>query len=1111
MSDILRDTFPGLVPITGSSDGGWDGAVANGKAETFPLLTTIGDLRSNLSKNLNSLAKEPRGPRKIILATSRRVTPLNRQKLKDFATERGFSLVQVFDQEAVADRLYFDAGWCKRLLGIAGTPSPLTHVPASHRPSLEIDLLGREADVEWLTSTSGDRVLAGQPGSGKSYLLQTLIRRRWDALFLARADEAAIAEAIRRQRPSVVIVDDAHADSEPTRIATLARLREIADFSIVATTWEGRRDQVANSLGRVSEARVRKLEPLARTQILEIFKRVGVMASDEFLRVMVDQAGNRPGLAVTIATLWLQGLWRDVLEGKALSRELLIRFRELLGRDVEVVLAAFSLGGEGGMRMEDMADWMHMSLPDLWQVTTELAMGGVLSELGGSALAVRPRQLRSALIQAVFFPQAAPKLDYRPLLERSPLPDRAVLALVDAYALGAAVPAEELRSLIVRSGSRHAWESLAWTREDDALWVLENYAGDVVDVMRGALERAPREAVRRIFGRADEAVRSGQGQPDQAMNLLREWVQDRAAGAQEGIRRRRLVAQASREFLLAGGHRGLGAQGIAIALSPSMKGSSIDPALGDTLTLRFSLLPRESLPQIREIWDDVLPSLLETVGVREIDRASFQDLHSTLRNWIQPEHAAMGAAISEDTRAAMRDVAAQMLLDLRPLAAGRPAVAAELKRLAARIGVELEMPRDPVFELLYPEADASFEARQLREDSQQAAFKDLAADWARRPPPEVATLVSFYQREAETIGHGWIPTLPELCRALAAAVDEPESWLEAFLEHDPRGTLAAPFLERIVTSGRTGWERQVARCLDLRSLAWTATALMFQHPSPPPALLDRAIERAEGFPSLVDTLCLRREVPLPTLRLLLRLPRWETAFTAAVGEWASEPQGKVRQEVIDDWRTAVLNAKTADYEDAPDARENQYWLGVILAKDGDLALEWLRARLLDDDKPLYFMDDSPFARAVTALERPGKLRLLRELDPHPIARSLVPRLIGGDLVLYETLLADDRLSDLHLEPLRARPEGDWIALAEAALSRGYDPRAVAGASLSSSHLHSGSGLEYWIGWDEAFAALEKHDNSGLGEVGQAGREMASGAIAQARQRQTHFELRGFHG
>ena len=83
-----------------------------------------------------------------------------------------------------------------------------------------------------------------------------------------------------------------------------------------------------------------------------------------------------------------------------------------------MVLGAFSLGGDRGMGMEEVREWIGMDRAEFHRVTSGLAAGGVLSQVDKDRLSVLPRQLRSALLRSVFFD--GPSLPYLKLLDRVP-------------------------------------------------------------------------------------------------------------------------------------------------------------------------------------------------------------------------------------------------------------------------------------------------------------------------------------------------------------------------------------------------------------------------------------------------------------------------------------------------------------------------------------------------------------------------------------------------------------------------------------------------------------------------------------------------------------------
>jgi hypothetical protein len=321
-SDLLRREYPTLVPIPGGSDGGMDGVT--GDPGPFLVSTTSPDVIGNLTSSLNSYLKNGSLRRSVVLATSQELSKRKRENLEKRARKLGLHLRQIYSQAAIADRLYHEPRWCKELLGLTGRPSALTVIPKTERPLLDHTLVGREADLAWLRQGRGDRQLVGAPGSGKTFLLRSLALEGL-ALFLVDSDKAAIANAVRSQKPTAIIVDDAHLDLGVLSVLRQLRQEIGAEFDILATSWAGDKEKVAVALN-LTESQIREIDLLTRDEIVEVIKNAGLVGPVELIREIVNQSEGRPGLAITLTLLPNRGCARGSLWGGPESRiELRIR------------------------------------------------------------------------------------------------------------------------------------------------------------------------------------------------------------------------------------------------------------------------------------------------------------------------------------------------------------------------------------------------------------------------------------------------------------------------------------------------------------------------------------------------------------------------------------------------------------------------------------------------------------------------------------------------------------------------------------------------------------------------------------------------------------------
>lgn len=1117
--DLLRDVYPYLVPIPGGDDAGMDGAIADGEGEAYPLVATTDQSPiRNLTRSLDSYSEAGGERRKVVMATSTELSPRQRRNLEERAREQGFTLVQLFEQRALADRFYRCSRWAKELLGVTGRPAALSAVPVSRRPLREdVELIGRSDDLAWLRDTPGDRILVGQPGSGKTFLALQLVREG-QALFLTDDDSTNIANAVRDLEPSVIVVDDAHVDLG--QLEELHRLRrEVhADFEILAITWPGQEDDVAAALGELPSSQIRKLEGLTRREIVEVLHGLGIRLPDDdpHLRHLVAQTANKPGLAVTLGSLWLRGEWGDIVSGRAIRQSLIPTLKRVLEADPVPLLACFALGGAGGVEMEVVREFLELDRNTMHRRTTAASHGGVLTvnrySRDRQCLVVEPEALRAPLLQEVFFGDG-PTLPWRDLLGRVEDRSAAIDGLATAAFRGMEIPRDELRGLVGAAGTARAWEELAYLDEGEARWVLEN-SPRLKDVANACLERAPRHTVQRLLEEAAQGpTESGnQGHQEWPLQLLREWVQeltDDSVFVEQSLARRRLVIEEALCSVDRDEGRRVALHACFVALTPKLYRTRL--AFSNTRAVtRFGLLPVSAVAEVSDLWEQVSSEISE----EHYDREVWRQLEEMIRQWAKPkvfsDSELDSGALSEEDFAAYRSIAAQMLEALTPLSKEHPGVAVLLGDLSQSIDLDLALTGDADFELLYSSPPAVDPAQYLEERrKREEKIRAFAEDWRRRPPEDVARQLQEYRREAERFlapGAG-LHHLHVLYRELARLVEVPVVWIGALIKHEVPPDFLAPFLERVLDDG-TALDEVIQKCLDHPKYAAAGAIAALQAEDLQPQILNLAL--AAVFPHDVLDSCIRQALPPATLSRLLLHPRKETSIAAVIGEWIAEPGETIRGEVETEWRRAVLRMGQPL---ASHLQSLTPCLARIFTAHPDLAAEWLRQRMEQPDPLEQPEHGGLHLAALQALDEDQRTELLTYSEKNHLTKALVPSLVGQSSQLYRELLRQTGDRQLQLEPLAGQaPDDNWAKLARLALTAGHCPAEIAQAAFKPRLMgvggRVGSVVEHWERYRQGFEHLRDTAEGALREVARFGLQEAEKRIEEGRKQERGFALTG---
>ncbi len=479
------------------------------------------------------------------------------------------------------------------------------------RPLLDAQPVGRDSDLTWLRETKGDRLLVGQPGSGKTFILRTLVREG-RGLFVTSENLTRIAEDYRSKKPSVLILDDAQVRRELLADLRHFRLEIGAEFAIIASSWPGDAALVAGDLNLTS-AQVRRLELLTRDDIISVVKAVGILGSVELIRAIVDQAAGLPGLAITLADICLRGGVRDLALGNALKQSVRIAFEPIVGRTAIEILAAFAIGGDAGMTLDSVSRALGLPIVNLRRDVTILASGGVIFDSGDSRLTVRPKALRYALVRDVFFAGAL-SLPLQPHLDEPARIADVAQTLVGARAYGAEVPMEVLTNVLERADSNLAWGWFASLGREESRLVLERHPELAIPVAQPILSQAPDLAIPHLLRAAIGDDRPLAPNPEHPLRLIEDWIEDVEPGTGQAIQTRRTLLDSVMVWLSSGGDAKVALRCLPLILSPQSKRKSTDP--GSTLIVRLAWgpLPAQELESLSSSF-----ALLTSIGFGNAD------------------------------------------------------------------------------------------------------------------------------------------------------------------------------------------------------------------------------------------------------------------------------------------------------------------------------------------------------------------------------------------------------------------------------------------------------------------------------------------------------------
>ncbi len=1064
-AELINQDGWSVVPVTGGQDEGFDGAVADGEEAPFSLIVTTGkDLCGNLRRNVQRQRLKGWKGDRALFATSQRITPTNRSNLNKTAQELKVTLLQVYDRVKFAYLLYRSPSLCKRLLGLTGMPRSLSVFPRTERPRLGDQVFGRDSEFQWLKKGQSDCLVVGGPGSGKTFLLQSLANKG-KALFLVDEDREQLANDIRELQPSAVIIDDAHVKKDLIR--TFDQLRKEIDaehIRIIATCWTSFVAPVRSAL-RLADQNVLHLGLIDADTMVEIIKSLGIEGPNELIAIIREQAAGRPGLAATLVDLCQKGNFERVVSGEGLVDQLSSQLSQTLDLDVNRLLALFALGGDAGVKQSEVARLSGLSEMDLSAKLAHLAAAGVIRERGYRVLSVEPTSMRWKMVRDVFLGGPA-SLDYTLLLGIVENPISATETLIKATARGA--PSYDLLHLVKRFNHPHLWAEYAKLGPTECEYVISQHPEliRIEEVAEASLYYVPEIAIPQLLNHEGEAMGPRQKDP---LEYLQTWINDAYRDGKDGMSQRTTLVQTAHRWWKKSRNAKTAIRAMCISLIPSFEYLTPDPGKGLTITGTQGTLLSPMLNEVIQLWSFVREVVVDS-GVFPCT-----EMLSTVFSWLYNGREKFD--LPEETLLLRQEFAKGMLADLAEGTRSHPGLQHQLKEHVEAFDLEIDLAVDPVFEALFP--------RDILGDKEEELLIDFATESLGvgvRSSEEVVEKLAKVQDEAflADIEPQRSRVAERVCRKLADTIEFPSKTIESIIHHNLPDTWLSPFLFKAASERRQGWSSVMDQCLNNPKYQEIGVSTILTLPEPTSAFLEILLSLAESFLTRFYELCSWGRVPDATLRVLLSSDNPAIACTAAVGHWHAVQRGRpglVDEEV---WRQAILFSVEVDT--VPFNHTGyEYGLREILVGDSDLAEEWLTLGLAKRRRWFRLHCDSFVVQSVIRVLDDGRRRkvlkaLLRVWDraTHIIVREM----IGQDLDLYQELLNSKDQVEYHLSPLMGKPNWAWWTKAVLALDAGHSVGNVVGATLKGGIREwTGNESDMWAEWRIAFETLQNLDDN----------------------------------
>jgi hypothetical protein len=1084
---LLGRAHPNLAPLHGGDDAGIDGAFGAPDGPSPLVCTTQSNVIGNFRDNISTYLAKRNGPKLAVVATSQHLSNAKKRNLEGEARRLGVTITNIYDALYFANELYRDSKWRLELLGITGDPPALSALPRAGRFVQPEILVGRDEDLEWLRQVQGDVLLVGQPGAGKTYLHQYLANQGF-CLFAVDDSLQRLADAIREQQPSIIVVDDAHINLK--LVEDLKRLRaELgAVYHIHLNCWP-RQEAAVQRVLNIPDYRVRRLRLLPRPAIFEMIKQMGISGPDWLQHLLISQSDGKPGLAVALAELCKTEDVAHIWSGEATARQLLGDLRLVRDENERCVLAAFAVGGDAGMSFSQVSEALGLSKLELRQITAGLGSGGLVEEIAEDRLQVRPPAIRAVLVRDVFY-GGPTSLRIDRLLEGTCSIRSTAVVLLSARQRGAKIDHSLLERFVTAADTDDIWEHFGWVDGHCAATILDKYPEHVCHAAPGLLNYSPNRAVHALLDAADADLVRQPGAVEHPRRRIGEWLFPFDEAPDVTMERRlallNVLEERVRQKRIGNGTSFAWASAEVLQLTFDIT----RPSPGNSFEINCvrGVASHAILDKIAPLW----PRVKELF--RHVPNATARIFFDRLENWFLPQRLSLVSQLTAETYELVRAKGRQMLSDMLEMPQCNRAWRTRAAHLAKWGNLDLQIQVDQTFDSLYADRDSpeNWEAEQKKRTSELQAWAD---ELIQRPIDDGLQFLSDIRSEALEFGYRDATYyLRVVYHHIAKYCESPTEWLDALIARRAPSESLIPFVDRLSVEDSGQHEAALKRLLECADYHALAISRVIRLPTPNEALLSTALALLTE-PDLAEHLWLRDSgIPLTVMAKLLEHPKKSVRAAAAIGEWQRDPAGTVRPELEGQWRIAIREVDP-----------NHYALREVFERNPCSAFEWLQSQIRSGNARYLSTDDQALQAASKVLDKGQRDQLLRLFTRKNYSDNCFDVVMGEHTELFAGWLKYQTDEAVRLRPLERDVSPRWEQMAVLALEAGVCSEDLADHCTPNEWGGVGPISQWFIKRIPMYEALANHRDPRLRPAGKRGLNCIQGHAKRELERENREE------